>query len=93
MTLLQLKNEIYSNSGEETLGEFRRLFRIQRSIIRIMEGMELTMFNIDTCLQELLSQFYLFALQFERKPHGKSSYSQYSLKINNEYDIQHLLHA
>lgn len=91
--ILQLKVSIMLDGREATLGEFRRLFRIQRSIVNSIEGLGVSSTDLNSYLYNLLSRFHIFARQLERKPHKKASFFSLNLKINNEYDVQHLLHA
>jgi len=93
LDILQLNVSIMLDSREATLGEFRRQFMIQRSIVNSIEGLEVSSTNLNSYLYNLLSRFHIFARQLERKPHNKSSFFSLNLKINNEYDVQHLLHA
>ncbi len=91
--ILQLNVSMLLDSREATLGEFRRHFRIQRSIVNSIEGLGVSSTDLNSYLNNLLSRFHIFAKQLERKPHKKSSFYSLNLKINNEYDVQHLLHT
>ncbi len=94
INILQLEVSMMLDGKDKILGAFRRKFSTQMSIVKSTEGLGISKTDNDSYLHNLLSRFHIFAKQFERNPHNnKSSFSSLNLKINNEYDIQHLLHA